>query len=131
MPETSAPARYDRAFFGHHPAFVRGALREAGFGNVVVRGAGLADKVAGAVGPLGDRLPPGRALAPLLGSTVLAPLVFCAATAGDAETPLADALYACPICGSPLAGGLASPSCSTCGSTFESSEGLLDLRPRA
>jgi hypothetical protein len=88
------------------------------------------DKVAGAAGPLGDRLPPGHALAPLLGSTVLAPLVFCRATAGTAETPLAEALYSCPDCGSPLELSIEPLSCSGCGRAFASGDGLVDLRLR-
>ncbi len=133
-PFSPEPILFEKGLYGHHPRFMAEVLAETGFTEVVYRGAGISDKVAGKLGTLGSRLPPGARLAPVLGATKISPLVFCGATA-DGREPFRSLavgrvtdLLACPACGADVVEEAQAYECRSCRHRYPIVEGIIDFR---
>ena len=101
----------------------------AGLRPGATRGVGVMDKVAGRAGAARALVPSGRALAPLLGRTGLAPSLFVQAVAeGPADSAPGESPFACPACRRSLRAVGRGHACPACRRLFPLQDGILDFR---
>ncbi len=126
--ETSAPGS---EFMRHHPAYISELLEQFGFHDVVYRGAGIMDKVAGRLGAIERFVPSGEQLAPFFGAAKLAPWINCRTTVQGkplrAGENLVD-LLACVSCGGDLDLAEEAYQCQACGQSYPIVDGIPDFR---
>jgi ubiquinone/menaquinone biosynthesis C-methylase UbiE len=131
-PLTLEPLAVEDTFIHYHLRYVRRLMIEAGFDVSRSLGTGVLDKLAGAMGRWGRRIPPGLALAGLFGATGIAPWIFCEARArgGPALSGAEgiDDLLLCPLCRSGLAREADGYTCLCCRRRFPVEDGILDFR---
>jgi SAM-dependent methyltransferase len=130
------PFRYEtawvwEAFFMHHPKYIHDILHEIGFDPINESGAGVVDKLAGIFGHLGEHIPPGVALAPMMASLAWAPWIFndCIKTSEASlmkDLPI-DELFQCVRCHNRLEKNDAGLTCISCGTTFQMKDGVFDF----
>jgi len=116
----------------HHPQAVHEMLIDSGNANIRYYGSGVFDVLAGSLGSVGRWVPPGTHLSGLLGSSKLAPWVFCGADArGNQDLvnagEIADLLQ-CPSCGSHLSKDDQGYVCATCKRHYPVEDGIIDMR---
>ncbi len=126
------PLTMEANFFHHHPAWISQILSSSDFGKPIYRGAGVLDKLAAIAGPLAKMLPRGTLLAPFLGSTALAPWIFCKVETQkhDAILPVTrvEDLLACPLCKGTLNRKTSGYECRQCQRIYSRRNGIADMR---
>ncbi len=75
----------DPWFSQHHPTYIHHILLDTGFNHFRYRGAGIIDKIAAIIGPMGTHLPDGRRIAKFFGAFKIAPWIFCSASSTNCE----------------------------------------------
>jgi ubiquinone/menaquinone biosynthesis C-methylase UbiE len=130
------PFRYEtawvwNAFFMHHPNYVHDILHEVGFEQISENGAGVVDKVAGILGKMGEKFPPGVAIAPMMANLAWAPWIFCDSTKTGTPSEIADIpldeLFRCIRCHNPLKRNNVGFTCVSCGTTYFFKNGVYDF----
>ncbi len=119
-------------FISHHPVYVDELLKETGFIRQEKYGAGILDKLSDKAGKFGKWIPLGKSISPFIGTTNLAPWIFCANSVMDTQ-PLHEFeslmdIFQCPSCQGDLALGPGSYLCHTCARIYPISDGIVDFR---
>lgn len=120
-------------FFMHHPRLIKECLNETGFTHIHQKGVGIVDKIAGKLGSLGQKLPPGRMFTGLFAALELAPWMFCDAQKTGARTgaglePL-ELIFRCLECSSPLYRTTVGLNCGSCGTVYPLVDGVYHFIP--
>jgi SAM-dependent methyltransferase/uncharacterized protein YbaR (Trm112 family) len=121
------------AFLMHHPRSIRQMLAEIGLKQVKLRGSGFLDKLAGRLGRLGSRLPPGVALSTVAAYSGVAPWIFCQAAKPTGQTQAAESslesLLRCPTCHGVLAHPAGGYTCEACQRLYPEQDGIINFLP--
>jgi SAM-dependent methyltransferase len=115
----------------HHPAYVHQRLVKAGFSKMQYFGTGVIDKLAGRLGRSERWLPSGKALAPLLGFTKLAPWMMCRTKSGGKalrDYKRVEDLLICPTCHSAVRRSEQAYVCTSCHACYPIEHGIADFR---
>jgi SAM-dependent methyltransferase len=129
-PFTEAPVEFADLNFDFHPRAVRGYLDQVGF--EIGKQLTVSHFRAGFLKrhiPLKILTGLDALLQPTAALIQVSPSVFSKCIAvGDTAAAEDDALFQCPVCGSPLPGGEKDQVCHECGRTWEYTDGIYDFR---
>jgi len=131
-PFSLEPSGIGTTLIYHHPAYMKQILLQTGFADLQYRGLGAIDRLADKMGSFGKYAPTGESLASLLGKILIAPWIFCRATA-QGDTPQFDSsrledIFMCLVCGGELMSAAAGYTCLSCGREYPMIDGILDFR---
>ncbi|HEY3388081.1 MAG TPA: class I SAM-dependent methyltransferase [Prolixibacteraceae bacterium] len=131
-PLTLDPKLDNPWFYQHHPTYIHHLLSDIGFTELESRGAGMVDKIAERLGPLGIYLPDGRRIARISGKLKIAPWIFCSAKSTNSQPIIPgdqiEDLLQCPSCNGDLSCEINIYTCKKCYKKYPVIDEIIDFR---